>query len=139
MSSPMIARVWRKHALRPHRCEGYIASSDPDFETKAADILGLYLHPPQHAAVLCIDFFANHAKVHLHFTPTYSSWLNQVGLWFAKIERDVIARGIFTSVPDLKRKLMRYIRHYNKGSKTVKRKYFNPSRRITPESVVTVH
>ena len=29
----------------------------------------------------------------LHFTPTYSSWLNQVELWFAKIERDVIARG----------------------------------------------
>ena len=38
----------------------------------------------------------------MHFTPTYSSWLNQVGLWFAKIERDVIARGVFTSVPDLK-------------------------------------
>jgi len=32
-------------------------------------------------------------------------------LWFAKIERDVIARGIFTSVSDLRRKLMRYIRH----------------------------
>jgi hypothetical protein len=37
-----------------------------------------------------------------------SSWLNQVELWFAKIERDVIARGVFTSVPDLKHKLMRY-------------------------------
>lgn len=41
-------------------------------------------------------------------------------LWFAKIERDVIARGLFTSVPDLKRKLMRYIRHYAKVPKTVK-------------------
>jgi hypothetical protein len=70
---------------------------------------------------------------------TYSSWPNQVELWFAKIERDVIARGIFTSVPDLKRKLMRYIRQYNKDPKTVKWKYFDPSRRITPESVVTVH
>jgi transposase len=75
----------------------------------------------------------------MHFTPTYSSWLNQVELWFAKIERDVIARGVFTSVPDLKRKLMRYIRHYNKAPKTVKWKYFDPSRRIGPESVVTVH
>jgi transposase len=36
--------------------------------------------------------------VRFHFTPTYSSWLNQVELWFAKIQRDVIARGIFTSV-----------------------------------------
>jgi predicted ATPase len=45
----MVARVWRKHALRPHRLEGYMASNDPDFETKAAYIIGLYLHPPQHA------------------------------------------------------------------------------------------
>src|SRR5665213_1730363 len=55
VSHMMIARVWRKHALRPHRFEGYIASNDPDFETKAADIIGLYLHPPQHAAVFCVD------------------------------------------------------------------------------------
>jgi len=60
------------------------------------------------------EFLANRTNVHLHFTPTYSSWLNQVELWFGKIERDVIARGVFTSVSDLKRKLMRYIRHYNK-------------------------
>jgi transposase len=234
VSHMMIARVWRKHALRPHRCEGYITSNDPDFETKAADIIGLYLHPPQHAAVFCVDektaiqaldrkdpvlplspgraerhgfeyfrhgtlslyaafntktgevlgktadrhtssefvafladivanqtrgkeihviadnlsahksrpvqdFLESHPKVHLHFTPTYSSWLNQVELWFAKIERDVIARGVFTSVQDLKKKLMRYIRQYNKDPKTVKWKYFDPTRRITPASVVTVH
>ncbi|MBM4191780.1 MAG: IS630 family transposase, partial [Gammaproteobacteria bacterium] len=41
---------------------------------------------------------------------------------------------------DLKRKLMRYIRHYNKAPKTVKWKYFDPTRRIDPSrSVVTVH
>ena len=60
-------------------------------------------------------------------------------LWFSKIERDVIARGVFTSVPDLKRKLMRYIREYNKAPKTVKWKYFDPNRRITPTSIVTAH
>jgi transposase len=234
ISHMMIARVWRKHALKPHRIEGYMASNDPDFETKAADIIGLYLHPPQHAAVFCVDektaiqaldredpvlplspgraerhgfeyyrhgtlslyaafntktgevlgktasrhtsaefvafltdivvnqprgkeihviadnlsahkterveeFLKRHPRVHLHFTPTYSSWLNQVELWFAKIERDVIARGVFTSLPDLKRKLMRYIRHYNKDPKTVKWKYFDPTKRITPTSAVTVH
>ena len=69
-----------------------------------------------HKSSLVKDFLAAHPKVHLHFTPTYSSWLNQVELWFAKIERDVIARGVFTSVADLKRKLMRYIRQYNKGA-----------------------
>jgi transposase len=234
VSHMMVSRVWAKHALKPHRIDGYLASSDPEFETKAADVIGLYLNPPAHAAVFCVDektaiqaldrkdpvlplspgraerhgfeyyrhgtlslyaafntktgevlgktaerhtsaefvafltdivvnqpkgkeihviadnlsahktkrvdaFLTEHRNVHLHFTPTYSSWLNQVELWFAKIERDVIARGIFTSVPDLKRKLMRYIRHYNKAPRTVKWKYFDPSRRISPESVVTVH
>jgi hypothetical protein len=43
VSHMMVARVWRKHALRPHRLEGYMASNDPDFETKAADIIGVYL------------------------------------------------------------------------------------------------
>jgi transposase len=85
------------------------------------------------------EFLAVHSHVHLHFTPTYSSWLNQVELWFAKIERDVIARGVFTSVPDLRRKLMRYVRQYNKNAKPVKWKYFDPSRRITSQSIVTVH
>ena len=234
ISHMTVARIWAKHGLKPHRLEGYIASNDPDFETKAADIIGLYLNPPQHAAVFCVDektaiqaldrkdpvlplspgraerngfeyfrhgtlslyaafntktsevlgktaarhtsaefvafltdivanqpvgkqihviadnlsahktkrveeFLAANTNVHLHFTPTYSSWLNQVELWFAKIERDVIARGVFTSVKDLKRKLMRYIRQYNKNAKPVKWKYFDPLRRITPGSIVTVH
>jgi transposase len=43
-------------------------------------------------------FLKTHPKVRFHFTPTYSSWLNQVEIWFSKIERDVIARGVFTSV-----------------------------------------
>jgi transposase len=234
VSHMMIARVWRKHSLKPRRLDTYMTSDDPDFEKKAADIIGLYLHPPQHAAVFCVDektaiqaldrldpvlplspgraerhgfeyfrhgtlslyaafntktgevlgktaarhtsaefvafltdivvnqprgkeihviadnlsahktgqvreFLEDHPKVHLHFTPTYSSWLNQVELWFSKIERDVIARGVFTSVSDLKRKLMRYIREYNRTPKTVKWKYFDPTRRITPESTVTAH
>src|SRR5215831_12147810 len=206
VSHMMVALVWGKHGLKPHRIERYMASNDPDFEKKAADIIGLYINPPAHAASFCVDektaiqaldrkdpvlplspgraerhgfeyyrhgtrslyaafntktgevlgktaarhtsaefvaFLADivvnqpaakeihviadnlsahktrqvtefldwHPNVHLHFTPTYSSWLNQVELWFAKIERDVIARGVFTSVPDLRRKLMRYIRH----------------------------
>lgn len=49
-----------------------------------------------------------------HYTPTYSSWLNHVELWFAKIERDMIARGIFTSTADLRRRLMQYVRAHNK-------------------------
>ena len=85
------------------------------------------------------DFLAMHPKVHLHFTPTYSSWLNQVELWFSKIDRDVIARGVFTSVSDLKRKLLRYIQHYNKSPRTVKWKYADPSRHLSTQSVGTGH
>jgi transposase len=230
----MVARVWAKHGLKPQRLDRYMATNDPDFETKTADIIGLYLNPPAHAAVFCVDektaiqaldrkdpvlplspgraerhgfeyfrhgtlslyaafntktgevlgktaarhtsaefvafladivvnqprgkeihviadnlsahktlqvdeFLERHPKVHLHFTPTYSSWLNQIELWFAKIERDVIARGVFTSLTDLKRKLMKYIRHYNKVPKSVKWRYFDPTRRITPSSAVTAH
>lgn len=52
------------------------------------------------------DFLKRNANVKLHFAPTYFSWLNQVEIWFARLEREVIARGIFTSVNDLARKLM---------------------------------
>ena len=55
----------------------------------------------------------------LHFTPTYSSWLNQVESWFSKLQRDVIDRGIFTSVADLKRKIIRYIRLYQENRQTI--------------------
>ena len=234
ISHMMVARVWAKHGLKRQRLDRYMASNDPEFERKAADIIGLYVNPPAHAAVFCVDektaiqvldrkdlvlplspgraerhgfeyyrhgtlslyaalntktgavlgktaarhtsaefvafladivvnqpatqeihviadnlsahktkqvteFLDRHPTVHLHFTPTYSSWLNQVELWFAKIERDVIARGVFTSVCDLRRKLMRYIRHYNKAPKTIKWRYCDPTRRITPSSVVTIH
>jgi transposase len=234
VSHMMVARVWAKHAIKPHRLERYMASDDPDFEAKAADVIGLYLNPPAHAAVFCVDektaiqalnrldpvlplspgrierhgfeyyrhgtlslyaafntktgevlgktaprhtsaefvafladicahqpkgkpihvicdnlsthkttrvaaFLDDHPNVHLHYTPTYSSWLNQVELWFGKIERNVITRGVFTSVADLKRKLLRYIRHYNRAPKPVKWVYRNPAHRITTDSHVTHH
>src|SRR6266566_2060717 len=209
VSKDAVHRVWQEAGLKPHRLERYMASDDPEFEVKAADIIGLYLNPPQHAAVFCIDektaiqaldrldpvlplspgraerhgfeyyrhgtlslyaalntatgrvhgktaarhtsrefvafltqilahqprrreihviadnlsahktklvqqFLEENPRVHLHYTPTYSSWLNQVEIWFSQIERDVISRGVFTSVKDLALKLMRYIRNYNK-------------------------
>jgi transposase len=236
ISHMMVARVWQRAGLKPHRIERYMASDDPDFELKAADIIGLYVKPPQHAAVFCVDektaiqaldrldpvlplspgrlerhgfeyyrhgtlslyaalntrngavvgktaarhtsqefvaflaelvanqprgkeihliadnlsahktkrveqFLAAHPKVHLHYTPTYSSWLNQVENWFAKIERDVIARGVFTSVKDLARKLKRYIRLYNRAPKPIKWTYRDPSHRISLDTIshVTGH
>lgn len=236
VSHMMVARVWKRARLQPHRLERYMLSDDPNFEKKAADIIGLYVNPPQHAAVFCVDektaiqaldrldpvlplspgraerhgfeyfrhgtlslyaafntrtgevlgrtvrrhtsaefvaflsevvssqprrreihiiadnlsahktqqvkdFLARHPRVRIHYTPTYSSWLNQVELWLSKIERDVIARGIFTSVADLRRKIMKYIRHYNEAPKAIRWTYSNPKKRISPgaDSPVTVH
>src|SRR3954468_11996811 len=51
----LVQRVWQRAGLQPHRLERYMRSNDPAFETKAADIIGLYLNPPQHAAVFCVD------------------------------------------------------------------------------------
>src|SRR5262252_5960041 len=225
-----VARVWQRAGLKPHRIERYMASDDPDFETKAADIIGLYMSPPRHAAIFCVDektaiqaldrldpvlplspgraerhgfeyyrhgtlslyaalntatgevlgktaarhtseefveflddivahqpasreihiiadnlsahktqrvrdFLGAHPKVHIHYTPTYSSWLNQVEIWFSKIERHVIARGVFTSVKDLRKKLMRYIRNYNKTATPIRWIYKNVAHRINPSAI----
>jgi transposase len=223
----LIRQVWREADLKPHRLDRYMASDDPQFEKKAAQIIGLYLNPPQHAAVFCVDeksaiqaldrldrrlplspgraerhgfeyyrhgtlslyaalnpqtgevigqtaprhtsqefvtflgdvvasqpaerqvhiildnlsahktplvqqFLVAHPNVQFHFTPTYSSWLNQVEIWFSKLQREVIDRGIFTSVADLRRKILRYIRLYAKSAKPFRWKYANPRRRIQP-------
>ena len=235
VSKDAVHRTWREAGLKPYRLERYMASDDPDFESKAADIIGLYLNPPRHAAVFCVDektaiqaldrldpvlpltpgraerhgfeyyrhgtlslyaaldtasgrvhgkttarhtsqefvaflqevvslcprhkqihiildnlsahkttlvreFLEQNPRVHFHFTPTYSSWLNQVELWFARIERDVIARGIFTSVSDLARKLRRYINAYSANARPFQWKYSDPTRRIrTNDFTATGH
>src|ERR1700686_520938 len=235
VSKDAVHRVWKEAGLKPHRLERYLASDDPEFESKAADIIGLYLRPPQHAAVFCVDektaiqaldrldpvfpispggaerhgfeyyrhgtlslyaaldtktgrvhgrtaarhtsadfvdflgevvaqcrpqqeihiildnlsahktqlvrdFLQQHPRVQFHFTPTYSSWLNQVEIWFAKIEREVIARGIFPPVPDLARKLRRYINAYSANARPIQWKYSDSSRRLrTNEFTATGH
>lgn len=225
ISKSTIQRIWATARVKPHRLERYMASNDPNFEAKAADIIGLYMDPPQHAAVFCVDektaiqaldrldpvlplspgraekhgfeyyrhgtlslyaaldvktgkvegktaqrhtsaefvdflgqvvktarwakeihiildnlsahktkavaeFLEENPKVRFHFTPTYSSWLNQVEIWFAKIERDVIARGVFTSVADLARKIRKYIRAYAKSARPFRWSYTDFTRRI---------
>jgi len=55
VSKSTVQRILAQAKLRPHRLERYMASNDPEFEAKAADIIGLYLNPPQHAAVFCVD------------------------------------------------------------------------------------
>jgi hypothetical protein len=53
-----------------------------------------------------------------------------VELWFAKVKRELLARGIFTSVTNLARKLWHFITKYNQRAKPVRWAYVDPSRRI---------
>ncbi len=55
VSSSTVLRIWRKHGLQPHRTETFKFSTDPDFDSKMADVVGLYLDPPERALVLCVD------------------------------------------------------------------------------------
>src|SRR5216684_7199700 len=51
----LVGKAWRRAGLQPHRFERYMQSDDPDFEAKAADVIGLYVNPPDHAAVFAVD------------------------------------------------------------------------------------
>src|SRR5467141_3139503 len=227
VSQSTVSRVWRQFGLQPHRSRSYMVSDDPEFEEKAADIIGLYLKPPVHAAVFCVDeksaiqaldrldpvlplspgraerhgfeyyrhgtlslygalntqtgegltktssrhtsgefvqfldqivasqpkekeihiiadnlsahktkevsvFLQANPHLRIHYTPTYSSWLNQVENWFSKLQRQIIARGVFNSVNDLARKIMRFIRNYNKTATPMRWRYADEKRRISP-------
>jgi len=55
LSHMMIHRIWKTHNLKPHRIETFKFTNDPNAEQKIRDVVGLYLHPPERAAVICID------------------------------------------------------------------------------------
>jgi putative transposase len=69
----------------------------------------------KHAAIK--RWFSFHQRWHVHFTPTYSSWLNQVEIWFNLITQRAIRRGTFSSVKELIAKIQEYIIRYNKYHK----------------------
>jgi len=55
LSVSSVQRIWRAFALQPHRTETFKLSTDPEFVAKVRDVVGLYISPPQHAVVLCVD------------------------------------------------------------------------------------
>jgi transposase len=83
-----------------------------------------------HKAKAVAAWLDRHPSAQTHCTPTYSSWLNQVEIWFSKIQRDLTSRGIFTSRTDLRRKIMGYIRMHNRNSCPFFWPYRNTKRRI---------
>ena len=55
ISDSSVLRIWHAHGLKPHRIESVKLSNDPNFTEKLAAIVALYLKPPEHAIVLCVD------------------------------------------------------------------------------------
>jgi len=207
-----ISRVWRAFNLQPHRTETFKLSPDPLLIPKVRDIVGLYMHPPDHAVVLCVDeksqiqaldrtapllpmrpgqaerrtydykrhgttslfaalnaktgtviaethrrhrsvefrkfldrldasvpptldvhlimdnygthktpriraWLAKRPRFHVHFTPTYGSWLNLVERWFAELTTKQIKRGAHRSVPELERAIWEFLDVHNEDPK----------------------
>jgi transposase len=204
LSHMAISRIWHAFGLQPHRSETFKLSTDPQLVEKVRDIVGLYLDPPVHAAVFCVDekpqiqalertqpllpmepgqverrthdykrhgtttlfaalnaktsevitpfhqrhrsaqfrafldlidarvprrldvhiimdnygthktplirtWFAKRPRFHVHYTPTYGSWLSLVERWFAELTMKQIRRGTFRSVPQLKAAIQEFI------------------------------
>ncbi|MGB2714044.1 MAG: IS630 family transposase [Vicinamibacterales bacterium] len=204
LSRMAISRIWHAFGLQPHRSETFKLSNDPLLVEKVRDIVGLYLDPPAHAAVFCVDekpqiqaldrtqpllpmqpgqverrthdytrhgtttlfaalnaktsdvitqfhrrhrsaqfrefldlidaqvprrldvhiimdnysthktalirnWFAKRPRFHVHFTPTYGSWLSLVERWFAELTMKQIRRGAYGSVAQLKAGIQAFI------------------------------
>ena len=209
-SRNFVSRTWRARGLKPHLSRTFKLSNDPRFEEKLRDVVGLYLDPPENAAVfsfdekssiqaldrtqpglpmkkgrcgtmthdykrhgttslfaaldmasgevigrsfrrhrhqealrflrevkkavppeqdihIVLDNYATHKhekvrrwvernkRVHLHFTPTSSSWLNLVERFFALLSEQRLRRGAFTSVCHLEKSLRQYLDTYNEN------------------------
>src|ERR1019366_1087462 len=212
VSPATVQRIWSARGLRPHRVDTFKLSTDPRFEEKLVDVVGLYLNPPEHAIVLGMDeksqiqaldrtqpslpikpgragtmthdykpngtttlfaaldvltrsvigqclprhrhvefltflatidrqvpkdlqihlildnyathkhpnvqaWLAKHPRFQLHFTPTSSSWLNQIEILFGKLTAKAIHRGEFGSVPDLIEAIDTYLAATNTNPK----------------------
>jgi len=212
LSRMTISRIWHAFGLQPHRRDTFKLSPDPQLVEKVRDIVGLYMNPPDHALVLCVDeksqiqaldrtqpllpmqpgqlergthdyerhgttslfaalelktsrvigqlhhrhrsqefrrfldtieanvpteldvhivldnygthktalirkWFAKRPRFHVHFTPTYGSWLNLVERWFAEITNKRIRRGVFRSVKELEAAIREYIAVHNEDPK----------------------
>jgi transposase len=212
LSQSTISRIWRTFGLKPHMVETFKLSTDPQFIDKVRDIVALYLAPPEHALVLCVDektqiqaldrsapvlpmmpgmperrthdylrngtttlfaalnvatgevigqihrrhrasefkkfllridreipadlevhlicdnysthktpvverWLTAHPRFHMHFTPTYSSWLNQVERWFALLTERRIRRGVHKNLQALERDIRAWVELWNQDPK----------------------
>jgi transposase len=210
VSADQVWRVLRQHGIHLQRCRSWCLSTDPEFATKAADIVGLYLDPPESAVVLCVDekphiqaleraqgwlrlpdgtalkgrgheyvrhgtttlfaalevatglvkaghfqrrrrreflafmndlvasypgreihvivdnlsthkpkedrWLARHKQVHLHYTPTHASWLNQIEIFFSILSRRALKGVSFTSPRQVREAIDRFLAAHNRDA-----------------------
>ena len=210
VSASQVWRVLRKHSISLQRRRSWCISTDPEFAAKAADIVGLYLNPPDKAVVLCVDekpqiqaleraqgwlklpngkavtgfshgykrhgtttliaslevatglvkvnhyrrrrrvefldfmnrivdeypeqeihvildnlnihrpkqdqWLKRHLNVHFHFTPTYSSWLNQIECWFSILSRSALRGASFNSPQQVRLAIDRFVEAHNENA-----------------------
>src|SRR5438046_4801732 len=212
LSRMTISRIWRAFGLQPHRSETFKLSPDPLLIEKVRDVVGLYMNPPEHAVVLCVDekaqiqaldrtqpllpmrpgqverrthdytrhgttslfaaldlktskilsqlhrrhrslefrkfldaidaavpaalaihlimdnygthktalirrWLAKRPRFHVHFTPTYGSWLSLVERWFAELTNKQVRRGVHRSVGELETAIRAFIAAHNAAPK----------------------
>ena len=210
ISDDHVWHVLRKHAISLQRRRSWCISTDPEFAAKAADVIGLYLNPPENALLLSIDekpsiqaleraqgwirlpdgkaltgfshcytrhgtttlfaalnvltgqvktghyrrrrrrevlhfmneivalhpdreihvvldnlnthkpkedrWLQRHPKVHFHYTPTYSSWLNQVECWFSILSRKALRGASFTSPEQVRQAIDDFVAVHNQNA-----------------------
>ncbi len=99
---------------RRHRQQEFLAFlRDVDAQVPAPLALHLILdNYGTHTHRKVKAWLARHPRVHLHFTPTYASWLNQVERWFALITQRAIRRGSFRQVRELIERIERFVKRY---------------------------
>jgi transposase len=73
-----------------------------------------------HKAPVVQKWLLAHPRVHLHFTPTYSSWISQVERWFAELQRRCLDRGVFCSLDELTTALENWIKTWNANARPFK-------------------
>jgi transposase len=207
-----VNQIWRAFGLQPHRSETFKLSNDPLLIEKVRDIVGLYMHPPEHAVLFCVDeksqiqaldrtqpllpmrpgqverrtheyqrhgtttlfaalnvktstvisqfhrrhrsvefrqfldavdaavprsldvhlimdnygthktalirnWLAKRPRFHVHFTPTYGSWLNLVERWFAELTNKQLRRGVHRSVRALETAIREFVDAHNADGK----------------------